>query len=66
MALKPNSGDKHKVNVAELQQNLAIDSIGDLYVVLAFTEKIRPRTYFDVLGDPQSDNLAVINEFASL
>ena len=66
MALKANTGDKRKVNLAALQQDLAIESFGDLHVVLAFTEKIRPRTYYDVHGDPQLDNLAVINEFASL
>lgn len=27
----------------------------DLFIILCFTEKIRPRSYRDVLGDPQKD-----------
>ncbi len=68
LALKPNPNttEKTAINLSTLQHDLAIECFGDLHVILAFTEKIRPRTYIDVLGDPQLDNLAVINEFASL
>ncbi len=68
LALKPNPANTEKtaINLSTLQHDLAIECYGDLHVILAFTEKIRPRTYIDVLGDPQLDNLAVINEFASL
>ena len=52
-----------KVNKHALMQNLSIDSYGDLLVVLAFAEKIRPRTYMDVLGDPHLNDLAMIKEF---
>lgn len=55
--------DRPKINQASLQQDLSIDTAGDLYVVLAFTEKIRPKTYLDVLGDPQLNDLAMIREF---
>lgn len=52
-----------KINQASLQQDLSIDTAGDLYVILSFAEKIRPKTYLDVLGDPQSNELAIIKEF---
>ena len=55
--------ERPKVNKAALMQNLSIDSYGDLLVVLAFAEKIRPRTYMDVLGDPHLKDLAMIKEF---
>ena len=68
LALKPTSAstDRRRINLSSLQSDLAIECIGDLYAILAFTEKIRPRTYIDVLGDPQLDNIDVIKEFASL
>ena len=55
--------DKLRVNRDILQQDL---SLGDLHVVLAFAEKIRTNTYFDVLGDPQTHGEAVIREFEAL
>ena len=55
--------ERPKVNKVALMQNLSIDSYGDLLVVLAFAEKIRPRTYMDVLGDPHLNDLAMIKEF---
>lgn len=58
-----NIADRPKINQASLQQDLSIDSVGDLYVILSFAEKIRPRTYLDVLGDPQLNDLAMIKEF---
>ena len=58
-----NITDSPKINQASLQQDLSIDSAGDLYIILAFAEKIRPKTYLDVLGDPQLNDLAMIKEF---
>ena len=58
--------DKSRVNRDTLQQDLSLDCDGDLHVVLAFAEKIRPNTYIDVLGDPQSHSEAVIREFEAL
>ena len=60
------SNEKRRIIQATLQSDLAIECVGDLRAILAFTEKIRPRTYIDVLGDPQLDNIDVIKEFASL
>lgn len=64
LAFRPNQNPP--INLSTLQQDLAIEGYGDLLVILAFTEKIRPRTYIDVLGDPQHENITVIEEFASL
>ena len=58
-----NIADRPKINQASLQQDLSIESAGELYVILAFAEKIRPKTYLDVLGDPQLNDLAMIKEF---
>lgn len=58
-----NITDCPKINQVSLQQDLSIDSVGDLHVILAFAEKIRPKTYLDVLGDPQLNDLAMIKEF---
>ena len=58
-----NNLSDRKINQASLQQDLSIDSAGDLYVILAFAEKIRRGTYLDVLGDPQLNDLAMIKEF---
>ena len=55
--------DKQMVNQAQLMVELFIDCVGDLYVLLAFAEKIRPNTYFDVLGDPQKQAEMVLKEF---
>ena len=54
------------MNRDTLQQDLSLDCDGDLHVVLAFAEKIRTNTYFDVLGDPQTHSEAVIREFEAL
>ena len=43
------TSDKLHVNRDTLQQDLSLDCDGDLHVVLAFAEKIRTNTYFDVL-----------------
>ena len=58
--------DRSRVNRDTLQQDLSLESDGDLHVVLAFAEKIRPNTYIDVLGDPQLHSEAVIREFEAL
>ena len=42
------TSDKSHVNRDTLQQDLSLDCDGDLHVVLAFAEKIRTNTYFDV------------------
>lgn len=55
-----------RVNRDALQQNLSLDCEGDLFIILAFTEKFRPNTYLDVMGDVQSHNEAVIREFEAL
>jgi len=62
-ALGRGAGVKPKINQASLQQDLTIDTAADLSVILAFAEKIRPGTYFDVFGDPQSQELAMLHEF---
>lgn len=51
------------MNLLTLQQDLSIESTGDLYLVLAFAEKIRANSYLDVLGDPQQQAEAVLKEF---
>ena len=58
--------DRSRVNQDTLKQDLSLDCDGDLHVVLAFAEKIRANTYFDVLGDPHSHSEAVIREFEAL
>ena len=58
------TSDKLHVNRDTLQQDLSLDCDGDLHV--AFAEKIRTNTYFDVLGDPQTHSEAVIREFEAL
>ena len=63
LALRTSAPDRPKVNLAALQQDLSIEMNGDLYVVLAFAEKMKTGTYFDVLGDPQQQAEAVIREF---
>ena len=63
---RPGLTDRSRVNRDTLQQDLSLDCDGDLHVVLAFAEKIRPNTYIDVLGDPQSHSEAVIREFDAL
>ena len=60
------TSDKSRVNRDTLQQDLSLESDGDLHVVLAFAEKIRPNTYIDVLGDPQLHSEAAIREFEAL
>ena len=55
--------ERPKVNKIALMQNLSIDCYGDLLVLLAFAERIRPKTYMDVLGDPHLNDLAMIKEF---
>ena len=60
------TSDKSHVNRDTLQQDLSLDCDGDLHVVLAFAEKIRTNTYFDVLGDTQTHSEAVIREFEAL
>ena len=52
-----------KVNLASLQHDLCIENNGDFHILLAFAEKMRPNTYFDVLGDPQLQAEAVLKEF---
>ncbi len=54
---------ERRINQASLQQDLSIDNAADLYVILAFAEKIRPKTFLDVLGDPQYHDLAMLHEF---
>jgi hypothetical protein len=45
-----------KVNKEMLMKELGLgDSLMDLFVILCFTEKLRPNSYKDVLGDPQKD-----------
>ena len=63
---RPGLTDRSQVNRYTLQQDLSLDCDGDPHVVLAFAEKIRPSTYIDVLGDPQSQSEAVIREFEAL
>ena len=63
LALRGASPERPKVNMAVLQQDLGVDSIGDLHILLAFAEKVRPNTYLDVLGDPQLQAEAVLKEF---
>ena len=58
-----NVSDRPRINQACLQQDLSIETAGDLYVILGFAEKIRPMTRIDVLGDPQLSDLAMIHEF---
>jgi hypothetical protein len=44
------------VNKEMLMKELGLgDSLMDLFVILCFTEKLRPNSYKDVLGDPQKD-----------
>ena len=31
------------------------DSLLDLFIILCYSEKIRPNSYRDILGDPQKD-----------
>ena len=61
-----NITDRPRINQSSLKEDLSIGSVGDLYVILAFAEKIRPKTYLDVLGDPQLSDLALIHEFQNL
>jgi len=63
LALRGAAPERSRVNIAALQQDLCIDSIGDLHILLAFAEKVRPNTYLDVLGDPQLQAEAVLKEF---
>ena len=63
LALNRGASDRPRVPRETLQQDLSLESNGDLHIVLAFAEKIRSNTYIDVLGDPQSHNEAVIREF---
>ena len=58
--------DRSRVNRDNLQQDLSLESDGDLHVVLAFAKKIRPNSYIDVLGNPQLHSKAVIREFEAL
>ena len=50
LALSKGVADRPRVNRDTLQQNLSPECDGDLHIVLAFAEKIRPNTYIDVLG----------------
>ena len=56
------TGERQKINPNTLMKDLAINSSGDLHVVLSFAEKIRARTYFDVLGDPKDVDRQMIRE----
>ena len=60
------SSDRPRVNQAQLQQDLSLETAGDLNVVLAFAEKVRPSTYLDVLGDPQLQVEALLKEVETL
>ena len=63
LALRGTAPERPKVNLASLQHDLCIENNGDFHILLAFAEKIRPDTYFDVLGDPQLQAEAVLKEF---
>ena len=54
LALSRGVADRPRVNRDTLQQDLSLECVGDLHIVLAFAEKIRPNTYIDVLGDPHA------------
>ena len=63
LALRGSTPERSKVNLASLQHDLCIENNGDFHILLAFAEKMRPDTYFDVLGDPQLQAEAVLKEF---
>lgn len=52
-------------NLQALQTLLSVEGHGDLCIVLAEAEKVRPHTYIDVLGDPVQQAEAVVKEFES-
>ena len=47
LALSRGVADRPRVNRDTLQQDLSLECDGDLHIVLAFAEKIRPNTYID-------------------
>ena len=54
------------MNYSTLQQDLSLETNGDLQVVLGFAERIRLNTFIDILRNSLLHSDEVISEFEAL